>query len=196
MTGFNPKNANKYLGTDQYITFFVSRNRSPTDADYRQPETGRNYAIGTIWQVGKNPTTGLEGDLWILSKIVANVAYWVQFASGSVGPIVNWIDVTSSSEQLVVGNGYITDNAGGVTYTLPATALEGNIIRITGKSGLWTIAQNAGQQIHVGSGTTTLGVTGSIVATNTFDAIELLCITGGSSTVWTTLSDVGNLTLN
>lgn len=84
MGTYNPKLPTKHVGTDKYITFFVSRNRSPTGADYRQPETGTLYSIGTVWQVSKNPTTGTEGDLWMLSKIVANVGYWVQIASGVV----------------------------------------------------------------------------------------------------------------
>lgn len=84
MGTYNPKLPTKHVGTDKYITFFVSRNRSPTGADYRQPETGTLYSIGTVWQVSKNPTTGTEGDLWMLSKIVANVGYWVQIASGVI----------------------------------------------------------------------------------------------------------------
>jgi len=88
MTGFNPKNPNKHVGTDQFLIPFVSRNRQPTGTDYRQPETGRLYVYGTIWQVSKNPTTGVEGELWMLSKIVANIAYWVNVSSGVVGPLL------------------------------------------------------------------------------------------------------------
>lgn len=89
MTGyFNPRNSAKYQGTDQFLIPFVSRNREPTGADYRQPETGRLYALGSVWQVAKNPTTGLEGDLWMLSKIVANVAYWIRGSAGSIGPLL------------------------------------------------------------------------------------------------------------
>jgi len=81
---FNPNSPAKYRGTNKYITFFVTRGRSPTGADYRQPETGNLYSVGTVWQTGKNPTTGTEGDLWMLSKIVANVAYWVKISSGAI----------------------------------------------------------------------------------------------------------------
>ncbi len=80
---FNPLNPSKYLGTNKTITFFVTRNRAPTLADFRQPETGTLYSIGTVWQVGKNPTTGMEGDLWMLAKIVANQGYWELISSGS-----------------------------------------------------------------------------------------------------------------
>lgn len=98
MPNFNPLNPTKFLGTNKYITFFVSRNRRPTGADYRQPETGTLYSVGTVWQVGKNPTTGTEGELWMLSKIVANVATWIQlqanveileqFTTNLGGPVV------------------------------------------------------------------------------------------------------------
>ncbi len=87
MGNFNPKLPTKHTGTDKYITFFVSRNRQPTGSDYRQPETGNLYSIGTIWQVGKNPTTGTEGEMFILTKIVANIAFW-EILSGSSGTVV------------------------------------------------------------------------------------------------------------
>jgi hypothetical protein len=98
MPNFNPKNPTKFLGTNKFITFFVTRNRRPTSADYRQPETGSLYSVGTVWQVGKDPTTGTEGELWMLSKIVANAATWIQlqanveileqFTTNLGGPVV------------------------------------------------------------------------------------------------------------
>lgn len=76
-----PHGPTKYLGPDQVLIPFVSIPRQPTGADYRQPSTGRYYFLGTIWQVSKNPTTGSEGQLFMLSKIVANVAFWIQIDS-------------------------------------------------------------------------------------------------------------------
>ena len=69
------------------------------------------------------------------------------------------------------------------------------MIRIAGKSGAWSIAQNANQQINVGSASSTVGVGGSVASTNAGDCIELLCTTSGASTVWRALSYVGNLTV-
>lgn len=103
MGNFNPNNPAKHVGTDQVIIFFVTRNRAPTGADYRKPETGRNYTIGHIWQVGKNPTTGSEGDLWILSKIVANVAYWIQISSGVI-PVGGILTLSDTADTLVYPN--------------------------------------------------------------------------------------------
>lgn len=119
MGNFNPKLPTKYVGTNKYITFFVSRDRAPTGADYRQPETGTLYSVGTVWQVGKNPTTGVEGNLWMLSKIVANIGYWVQLSTGGTpidsiqvqsitAPGVN--PVTADSTGLVTINGAIVAN--------------------------------------------------------------------------------------
>lgn len=71
-----PNQPTKYTGTQQPLVPTVTVNRAPTGADIRNPKTGKLYPIATIWQVGKNPTTGSEGDLYFLSKIVANVATW------------------------------------------------------------------------------------------------------------------------
>lgn len=86
-----PNNPNKYLGTRQYLIPYVTRGRQPTLADYRQPETGANYPLGCVWQVGRDPSTGIEGELWMLSKIVANQGYWVLVSSSS-GNVVTLSD--------------------------------------------------------------------------------------------------------
>lgn len=89
-TGFSPKSPNRYLAPNLYLCTIVTRQRQPTGADYRQPENGKIYPIGSYWIVAKDPTTGTEGDLWYLSKIVANVAYWVMLSAG-VGNIEEFI---------------------------------------------------------------------------------------------------------
>lgn len=87
--GLSPKNPRDYVGPNVFLVVCVQRNRRPTGADYRQPETGKLYPINSFWQVGKNPTTGAEGEIWVLSKIVANVAFWVMLSGGIVGPLLN-----------------------------------------------------------------------------------------------------------
>jgi hypothetical protein len=72
----------------------------------------------------------------------------------------------------------------------------GDTIKIVGKLGLATVAQNANQQISIASLSTTIGVTGSIVSTNVGDCIELICITAGASTVWRADFVVGNWVVN
>ena len=106
-----------------------------------------------------------------------------------------WIDATSGTQLIAVQNGYVTDNVGGVTYTLPATANFGDEFIITGKQGLWTLAQNANQQVLLGSSSTTVGVGGSVAATSVGDSITVVCITSGASTVWRAYMSMGNPTI-
>jgi hypothetical protein len=108
---------------------------------------------------------------------------------------VPFTDATGATQALAVNNGYVTDRGGGVTYTLPASATLGQEIIILGKLGLAVIAQNANQQITLGSSSSTVGVTGSFTATNVGDCITIRCITSGASTVWRAESAVGNWTI-
>lgn len=120
MGNFNPKLPTRHTGTNKYITFFVARDRSPTSADYRQPETGTLYSVGTVWQVSKDPTTGTEGDLWMLSKIVANVGYWIQISSGVTpsGAVLTLSDTASTLVYpTVAGNIQIEGTAGQIDVT-------------------------------------------------------------------------------
>lgn len=107
-----------------------------------------------------------------------------------------WTDATNATYALAAQNGYITNRGGGVTYTLPANGTLGDVIKIVGKAGLATIAQNAGQQICFGNDASTVGVGGSIVATDAGDCVSLRCITAGANTVWRVENSMGNWTIN
>lgn len=75
---------------------------------------------------------------------------------------LSWITVTDATYNAAVNKGYFADRATGVTFTLPATASVGEIIEFTDiDGGGWTIAQNAGQTIQLGSSATTTGVGGA-----------------------------------
>lgn len=111
---------------------------------------------------------------------------------------LTWTDVTSGTQTIAAGTGYVTDNATQVTYTLPATPAFGNIFEITGgvsgaSTAPWIIAQNAGQQINFGNSSTTVGTGGSIASTLKYDSVRCVCIVAGASAVWNVLSSVGNL---
>lgn len=110
------------------------------------------------------------------------------------GTGLSWTEVTGTSQAMAVNNGYVANNAGLVTLTLPATAAIGATIQIAGKgAGLWIIAQNAGQVIHFGASDTTTGVGGSLAATLRYDCVEITCIT--ANTDWIVTSVIGNLTV-
>lgn len=127
--GLSPKDPNKYRGPNLYLSSVVTRNREPTGADYRQPETGKLYPVSSFWIVGKDPTSGVEGDLWYLSKIVANVAFWVKFGTGGGGPLLNLQVDTSSppgTDPVIPDiNGTITITGGQVA----AASIGANVIQ-------------------------------------------------------------------
>jgi hypothetical protein len=174
--------------TSPFITIIMNRPPNGNDG------SAQGYLVGQRWidTLNNNQEWFLLGFISMLGIVQAN---WVMVSSGSVPARFPWIDVTASTQLLAVQEGYITDNAGGVTYALPMTAIVGDIIRIAGKLGMWTIDQNAGQQIDVGSASSSIGVVGSVSSTDPGDSVELLCIVGGAATVFRAISFVGNLTV-
>jgi hypothetical protein len=109
----------------------------------------------------------------------------------ATGP--TWFEVTGTSATMVAGDGYIANNAGMVTLTLPTVAAQGTFIYISGKgAGLFKIAQNAGQSIGFTSIVTTTGVTGSLTINERYDTVTLCCIT--ANTMWTVFGPAGNYT--
>ena len=175
--GISPKNPSKYLGPNVYTLSIVTRNREPTGADVRLPSTGAYYPIGSFWVISKNPTTGVEGDLWYLSKIVANVAYWIEFNTSPSPAGLTWEQVTGTTQQIDVEHSYVPFNGSLTTFTLPAAAVFGEEFQIEGYgAGGWTIAQNAGQSIIMGTDTSTIGVGGSISSTAANDTLRVVCL--------------------
>jgi hypothetical protein len=100
---------------------------------------------------------------------------WLTLSTGSSGGYT-WNNITTTSATMVAANGYVTNNVGLVTLTLPALANVGDTFLIQGQgAGGWRIAQNAGQIIHFGAVDTTLGASGYLESTNRYDSIEVVC---------------------
>lgn len=97
-----------------------------------------------------------------------------------------WNNVSGTSSSMSPDNGYVANNAGLVTLTLPVTAAFGTAIAIQGfGAGGFIVAQNAGQNIQFGSTSTTIGAGGSLASTNQYDSLQLLCVV--ANTTWTVL---------
>ena len=111
--------------------------------------------------------------------------------SGSSG----WVDQTTGTVTMSSNTGYTSDNGASlVTFTLPTTSAIGDFVEINGKgSGLYTIAQATGQQIHFGNIASTSGAGGSVSSVLQFDCIRLRCVT--ANTIWAVVSSVGNFTV-
>lgn len=105
---------------------------------------------------------------------------------------ISWTEVTGTSQSAAVNNGYIANNAGLVTITLPASFAVGDTIRISGLgAGGWSLVANTGDIINFGSSPTSAG--GSLSSTNRYDAVEILGVATNST--WVVLSSIGNLTV-
>lgn len=127
---------------------------------------------------------------------ITNGSNTISIAStGASGGGLVWTDVTGATQTIVAGNGYLADRGGGVAFTLPASATVGDVFRIAGVQGSWTVAQAAGQRIKFGSLATTAGITGSLASTNAQDSIECVASNTSASTIWIAISSIGNITV-
>jgi hypothetical protein len=118
----------------------------------------------------------------------------VTIAADSPTSGFTWNEITGTSSGVLVENGYIANNSSLVTLTLPATAAIGKTMAFLGKgTGLYRIAQNAGQTIHFVASSTTTGAGGSLTAVEQFDGLTLVCTT--ANTDFTVISSSGNFTV-
>jgi len=117
-------------------------------------------------------------------------------AINSTGGGLTWSVVTVNA-SFTVNTGTIANKGSTLVMTLPATAAIGDIIEITGINTAlgWQIAQNANQQIFIGTSSTTVGAGGSIASVNIRDSLRMVCVVSGASTVWNVLTAVGSLTI-
>lgn len=121
---------------------------------------------GNIIQIlgGAGTTTSGLGN--IITVTVTAAAFTWNVVTSALNPIT-----------LVPENGYITKGAGSVQFILPAAASVGDTYRIVGYGNLWTIAQNANQQMFLGIASTTVGAGGSFSALTIKDCVEIVCVT-------------------
>lgn len=135
-----------------------------------------------------------------VATLTAGTGISITNASGSITISANdggmtWTEVTGTSQTAAVDNGYVANNAGLVTVTLPAVSVLGDVVRVDGKgAGLFKIGQpNAGSVIHFLSNNTTTGTGGSLTAIERYACITLRCITANAD--WVVESSQGNFTI-
>lgn len=104
-------------------------------------------------------------------------------------------NVVSTNQTGSTSNGYIFVSPGGaLTISLPTTSAVGDefAVVLDGATS-WQITQAAGQQVRVGSLTSTLGATGSLTSTAQGDTLMLVCRV--ANTIWTAISVIGTITV-
>lgn len=150
-------------------------------------QSGITSAAGSNPSIPTSFVTDLGTAVAIANVIDVNGGAGVTTSIGAPNQIIitvassgfTWHVVTSANNPvtLVAENGYITKGAGVVHFILPAAASVGDTFEIVGYGNLWTIAQNAGQSIRLGSSVSTLGLFGNLSASMVTDCIKLICVT-------------------
>ena len=115
--------------------------------------------------------------------------------TSTASPVLPFTEVVTPTQNMAVDQGYVSnDGASLVTFTLPATAAFGTVLAVVGKgSGLFSIAQNAGQIIHFGDFDTTTGTGGSVSSNKQYCVIYLLCT--AEDTDFTVTDSISNFTI-
>jgi hypothetical protein len=124
---------------------------------------------------------------FIFSNTSATRNVTFQDASGTVAYLsdipaggMTWSTVTISTATSVF-NGYVSNSAGALTFTLPATASVGDVVAVEGLgAGGWILTANTGQTIKIGSGTTSSA--GSLASATASDNVYVTCIV--ANTTW------------
>lgn len=99
----------------------------------------------------------------------------------TLGTALAWSGVAGTTQAAAVNNGYIIENAGQTTVTLPATAAIGSMVQVQGLgAGGWILAANTGQTIQLGSSATSTA--GSLTSANQWDTVHVVCVV--ANTTW------------
>lgn len=160
--------------------------------------------IGTIVLTDGQVLIGQTSDAPLPATLTAGSGINITSVAGSITIAATgtegftWNTVSGTTQTLASSNGYISANAGLVTYTTPATASLGAEFKVVAyRAGGFTIVPGgAGQTIMFGTHTTAVD-TGSITSTEVGDAIDFVCVdaTTAGSEVFMVLNSVGNLTV-
>ena len=176
LISLNPENGNVNLGTADQLAYYAAAGNTISGIG---PLTNGQLLIGS---------TGVAP---VPANIIGSGGVTVNNSPGGinisgVGGGIGWNNVTGTTQQMVADAAYVSDNAGLVTLTMPVLSAFGTVISVVGNgAGGWLIAQNAGQNIQVGSSSTTVGVTGSIASSNRYNSLDLVCVT--ANTTWVTV---------
>jgi hypothetical protein len=178
--GVDRRNPTDYTGPQVNLIPVMEARREPTILDTA-------YPLAQIWRVGKDPTTGDEGDYWILSYFDDGDAVWVKWAPGSASGLMTLSD-TADTEVSPDGGGNIQlEGSTGIDVTsspgsnLLTFSLVGGGVAIQGVVVDEDTAPGSDPVIADGSGNIT--VTGAQIANaNLMNAIRTNSLAANTST--------------
>lgn len=143
---------------------------------------------------------GSTGNAPVLATLTAGTGISITNASGSItvnstGGGHTWTTTSANVANMSANTGYFCISPGGaLTLGLPTTSALGDAIRVNlAGATSWQITQGAGQQIGLGSTSTTLGAGGSLTSTAQGDSIQIVCRVANLR--WEAVSVIGNITV-
>lgn len=167
-----------------YVSGNVGIGTAPFVPAYEFHVQGDTQLEGLLYDNGGNAPVGQ-----FLSQTISGIQWVPSPASG-----LTWFEITGTSSTLAVNSGYIANNAGLITFTLPAASTLGDTIRVVGKgTGGWRINQLAGQTIYFGDEISSTGVAGSLASDHYGDCVTMTCITNNND--WRVTDSLGELTI-
>lgn len=169
-------------------------------------QQNRCFLAGTN---GVDPTGGVgTANVMVQSSITEQLGTSVITAGTgiSITPTTNLItiaatgagafawSVITANQTAAVNKGYFCNKAGTLTLALPATSAVGDVIEVNNiNTATGTqFTQAAGQQIFIGSSSTTLGATGTLTSSAVGDSLKIVCSV--ANTTWRVTSGWGNWT--
>jgi hypothetical protein len=116
--------------------------------------------------------------------------------TAQIGNLPFAVNTGTTAVQMVSNNRYASNGSARLVYTLPTagSSANGDVLKIIGAGANgWQIAQNASDQIFIGTASTTAG-TGGSVSSGTSEGYDNIEITRIAANVWVESSGyVGNL---
>ncbi len=130
--------------------------------------------------IGSTTATPTAATLTAGSGIsITNGAGSITIASTTSG--MTWTTVSGTTQSAAVNNGYVTNNAGAVTVTLPTTFALGEAIEVKGLgAGGWILAAGTARTIRYGTSVTSSG--GSLTSANQYDTVKVTGLV--ANTTW------------
>jgi hypothetical protein len=130
--------------------------------------------------IGSTSATPTAATLTAGSGIsITNGAGSITIASTTSG--MTWTTVSGTSQSASVNNGYISNNAGAVTITLPTTFAVGDSVEVKGLgAGGWVLAAGTATTIRLGSSVTSSA--GSLTSANQYDTVKVTGLV--ANTTW------------
>ncbi|NGX36909.1 MAG: hypothetical protein K1000chlam2_00054 [Chlamydiae bacterium] len=105
-TGVPNSIPNRYVGPQADVIPIQRFPRRPLTTD-------KKYPVGQFALLGKNPSTGVAGELWYLSEFSGGDALWIQFAGGAGAPGIDFLLTDDGPTAVGPDGSGITTVAGG-----------------------------------------------------------------------------------